>query len=178
MNQLSIAGVGYHDGAADVLDAMFDTLRYMALSAAGLAIGTGSAAKVKIANTVTYVHNGLAKSKTTAEVDFTATTHDIAADALTVQERCYLVCLNAAGTPTLHAGDVATGSGNAVFPETPAGLTPIGGVRVAVAAGATSFDASTDLLSAAHLTDTYYDFIGPRVGKFSAAYENGGLAAA
>ncbi|HYD82731.1 MAG TPA: hypothetical protein VEA63_01740, partial [Opitutus sp.] len=88
---------------------------------------------------------------------FTATTHDIAANASTVQERVYLYSLNAAGDVTVTPGVVATGAGNAAFPATPAGQTPFGALRLAVAAGATPFDATTDELDEAHLTDTYYD---------------------
>jgi hypothetical protein len=132
-------------------------LRDRCLTAAGLTIGSSSAAKVKIANTVTYILDSVFCSKTTAEVAFTATTHDIEADASSVQERCYLVSLASDGTPTLTAGDVATGAGNAVVPLTPAGTTAIGFLRLAVAAGSTNFDASTDLLSAGHLTDSYVD---------------------
>lgn len=130
---------------------------YRALTAAGLTIGSAAAAKVKIANTVTFLIAGAFKSKTTAEVAFTATTHDIPAAAGSVQEACYLVALASDGTPSLTMGAIATGAGNAVVPACPAGKAPIGYLRLAVAAGATPFDASTDLLSAGHLTDTYVD---------------------
>jgi hypothetical protein len=128
------------------------------LAAAGLAIGTVSAAEVKIANTVTYLNKGVFKSKTTAEVAFTATTHDITAVAGSVQEAVYLISLQADGTPIITKGATATGAGNAVIPSTPAGETAIGYLRLAVAAGSTDFDATSDDLSAAHLTDTYVDF--------------------
>lgn len=132
-------------------------LQNLSLSAAGLAIGSGSKAKVKITNTVTYLIAALFKSKTTAEVAFTATTHDIPANAGSVQERVYVLTLDAAGTPTITAGVIATGSGQAAIPAPPANQAVIGYVRVAVAAGATPFDASSDNLDAAHLTVTYTD---------------------
>lgn len=132
-------------------------LAYAALSAAGLAVGTGSAAKVKIANTVTYLFAGAFKSKTTAEVAFTATTHDIAADAVVVKERVYVLTLDGSGTATITAGPVATGAGNAAIPAPPANSTVIGYVRIAVGAGATSFTAATTLLSNGALTVTYVD---------------------
>lgn len=140
-----------------VVNAEIARLRNLVLSAAGLAIGTTSAAAVKISNTVTYLIDGVFKSKTTAEVAFTATTHDIAADAAAVQEAVYLVTLAADGTPTLTMGTIASGAGNAALPDAPTDEAVIGHVRVAVAAGATDFDAGTDLLSAAHLTVTYTD---------------------
>ncbi|KKL93229.1 hypothetical protein LCGC14_1876820, partial [marine sediment metagenome] len=42
--------------------------------------------------------------------------------------------------------------------------TPIGYLRLAVAAGATDFDATSDDLSDGHLTDTFYSigFLSPR----------------
>lgn len=127
------------------------------LSAAGLAIGTSSKAKLLIANTVIYVLAGAYKSKTTAEVAFTATTHDIAANASSVQEAVFLLSLDASGTATITKGTTATGAGNAVVPATPANNVAIGHARIAVDAGATPFDASTDELDASHLTVTYTD---------------------
>ena len=141
------------------LNYIMTLLNYHAVSSAGLAIGSSSKAAVKIANTVTYIHAGLFKSKTTAEVAFTATTHDIAADADTVQEACYLISLAADGTPTMTMGTIASGAGNAVVPATPSGKTAIGYVRIAVAAGSTKFDASSDDLDAAHITDTYVNLM-------------------
>jgi hypothetical protein len=147
----------------DQFDSINTSMQNRALAAAGLVIGSTSAAKVKIANTVTYLSAGVFKSKATAEVAFTATTHDIPNNASIVQEAKYLLSLDAAGTPTLTMGAVAN-TGLSVLPEIPAGLTPIGYVKIQVAAGGTKFTASTDLLSAGHLTVTYFDlgFIAPR----------------
>lgn len=142
-------------------------LAYAALSPAGLAIGTVSKAKVLIANTVTYLSGGVFKSKTTAEVAFTATTHDIPAHATLVQEAVYLLCLDAGGTPTIEMGAIASGAGNAVIPAPPDGKTVIGHVRIAVDAGATSFDATTDELDEAHLTVTYTDTATLLVGEYA-----------
>src|SRR5579885_878008 len=78
------------------MDSLQAAMKYMALSAAGLTIGdVGSSEKhkVKIANTVTYLNNGLFKTKTSAHVAFTDTTHDIAADAGAVKEAVYLMSL-------------------------------------------------------------------------------------
>lgn len=132
-------------------------LDYMCLSPAGLAIGTVSKKEVLIANTVTYLVAGVPKTKTTAEVAFTATTHDIPANASSVQERCFTYSLDASGTCTVTAGGIATGSGKGAVPDPPAGESMIGYLRLAVAAGATPFNATTDDLDSAHLTDTYVD---------------------
>lgn len=136
----------------------------MAFSSAGLAIGTTSKKTVKIANTVTFLSNGVFKSKTTAEVPFTATAHDIPANASAAQSAIFLLTLAADGTPTLTKGDIASAPVVATIPERPATGTPIGYVKVSVAAGATPFDATTDDLDAAHLTCTYVNlgFLAPR----------------
>ncbi len=164
MQKLSPSKAASNQQIMDMFDSMNTAVANQCLSAPGVVIGTGSAAKVKITNTVVFTSGGIFKSKTTAEVAFTATTHDIAADADHVKEAMYMLMLAADGTPSLVMGAIATGSGAAVLPERPATGTPIGAVRVAVAAGATPFDASTDLLSAGHITDTYYDFgfVAPR----------------
>lgn len=165
MQRLSSGRALDHQGLMDQFDAVMDLLQYRALESAGLAIGSSSNAKVKIgSNTVAYLFAGEFKSANTQEIAFTATTHDIPADDATVQEAMYLVCLDASGNGSLHMGEIATGSGNAKLPDIPAAKTPVGALRLAVAAGATPFDASTDALAEAHLTDTYYNygFIAPR----------------
>ena len=141
-------------GLVDLANSLKAALSYMALSSAGLAIGT-TTSQVKIANTVVYLNNGVVKTKTTADIAFTATSHDIAANASAVREAVYLLSLSANGTATITKGVEATGAGNALIPNTPAGNTPIGHVRIAVAAGATPFDATTNALNAGHLTVTY-----------------------
>jgi hypothetical protein len=133
----------------------------------GLVIGSGATTAVKIANTTKYTSSGVPKSKTTAEVAFTATTHDIIANATSVQERLYVILLNASGTPTIVAGVQSTGVGTALLPERSTiadGLCPIGTVRIAINAGTpgsgTNFVAGTTALSDARLVGsaaTYVD---------------------
>ena len=137
----------------------YDSRRYVALTSAGLAIGSSSKKAVLIANTVSYFNAGAIKNKTTAEVAFTATTHDITADAGAAQERWYLLALAANGTPSITAG-VQGAVGSGTYPVTPSGETPIGLVRLEIAAGSTIFDATTDDLDEAHITDNYYNFVG------------------
>jgi len=156
-----------HQSLMDMVDELKTNLKYHALVDPGLAIGSAAPEKILITNTTTYLHNGVFKSKGTAETAFTATTHDIPCHATLVQEACYLVCLNATGTVTIHMGEIATGSGNALLPEIPAGLTPLGYLRLAVAAGTTptdDFTAATDSLAETWLTDTYVSlgFLSPR----------------
>lgn len=160
-----------------------DALAHLTLSSAGLAIGVGSNKKVLIANTVNYLIAGVFKSKTTAEVAFTATTHDIPADAGSVQEAVYLVTLDASGNITLTMGEIAEGAGNAEIPAAPANQAIIGYVRIAVAAGSTDFDASSDALNAGHLTVTYVnlafnpDAVTPAASAFQEVSNGTNLAA-
>lgn len=148
------------DSIITLLNQLRTNSLYCALSPAGLAIGTSSKKKILITNTTTYLSNGVFKSKTTAETAFTATTMDITNSTTTVQEAVYLVSLDSSGNVTITKGQTTTGSGNAVAPATPTSKTPIGYVRIAVAAGATPFDASSDDLDSAHLTCTYTDICG------------------
>lgn len=163
MQKLDPAKALSKQNVMDHLDFINTHLRNMAYGPAGLAIGTSSTAKVKIVNTVPFTSSGAWKSKTTAEVAFTATAHDIAANASVIQEAQFLLTLDAAGAPTLTMGAIAAG-GASLLPERPASGTVIGSVKIAVAAGATKFTASTDALSAGHLTVTYTDlaFLSPR----------------
>ncbi len=163
MDKLSKTQALSHQRLMTMLDELNENLQHRALTDPGLAIGSDTA-KVQIANTVKFLSGGVFKSKTTAEVAFTATTHDIEADADTIQEACYLVCLSVSGAVTLHMGAISSTDGGALLPAIPSDLTPIGYLRLQVAAGSTDFDASSDALSAGHLTDTYVNlgFLSPR----------------
>lgn len=136
---------------------LLKTLTCRGLSSAGVVIGTSSAAQVKWGSSIVASVLGKIVTVTTNEVAFTATTHDIPASASAVQEAVYAVEVDAAGTVTLKMGAISSGSGTALWPAASTDKAVIGGVRVAVAAGSTPFDASTDLLSAGHITDTFYN---------------------
>jgi len=120
----------------------------VALSAAGLAIGTAANTSVKIANTVTYLIDGVFKSKTTAEKAFTTTTHDIADGSYAI----FLVSLQADGTVTLTKGadDAAI---TTITP--PAGECVIGHVKITMSGSA--FTAGTTALDDANATVVYTD---------------------
>lgn len=133
----------------------------------GLQIGTTSNKEVRVNSTATYKADGEWKSKAAAEVGFTATTHDIAANASLVREAVYVVSvLPSDGSLALTMGTISSGAGTAQDPATPIGRVRLGSVRIAVAAGATPFDATTDALNAGHLTVTY------RSGDAPAGQEN------
>jgi hypothetical protein len=158
MDKLNTKYGKFDQNLMDRFDALDTALKYQALTKAGICIGSASKKTFKIANTVNFVFNGIVAAKTTAAVPLTATDHDITNSATLVKEAVYLISFSAvAGTPVVTMGTVATGSGNAVCPATPATSVPVAMVRIAVAAGATPFDATSDDLDAGHLTCTYTD---------------------
>lgn len=165
MEKLSSDKAQFQKNTMNMFDLIHTQLRNLCYSAAGLVIGSGSKKRIKQANTVVFTNDGAFKSKSTQEVAFTVTTHDIPANALLDQEAVYLITLAADGTPTLTMGAIASGAGAARLPERPATGTPIGCVRVLVAAGATKFDATSDDLDAGHLTVEYVD-LGYYGGRF------------
>ena len=135
-----------HATTKSAVDSQKSVLGDVSLTSAGLAIGTTSKKEVKIANTVTFLIGGLFKAKTTAEVAFTATTHDVA-DGSTA---FYVLSLNGSGTCTITKGaDDAALSTITV----PADNAVIG--YLSIAASGAIFDATSDDLDAVHLTVTY-----------------------
>lgn len=146
----------------DVIDSLSKRMRNMNFADGGLRIGQVSKTKVNNANSLVCAVNGQFVTVTTADTFlFTATTHDIPANASTVQEAMYVFTIDDQGAGHVYMGEIATGSGNAKLPnyeDLPEDEAIVGALRLAVSAGATSFDATTDELDEAHLTDTYYDY--------------------
>ena len=130
------------------------------LSPAGLAIGVGSKKKILIANTTYYMISGVIKTKTTAEIDFTATTHDVANGS----SAYFVLSINSAGTVTITKG-ADGGTLTQVTPSIPSNQAIIG--YLTIAASGAIFDATSDDLDAAHLTVTYYDtgFLPTQIGN-------------
>lgn len=113
------------------------------------ALAIGSSSKAKILNgAFTVVRNGVVSTIASAETAFTATTHDIADG----KEAIFLVYLNGSNAVTLLKGADADAD-EAVCPDTPDGGLKIGEVKISVTGAI--FNASTDELDAAHITDTY-----------------------
>lgn len=188
MLALDPAIAGSQQSLMDHFDAMVKNYANVATSPAGLAIGSSSTAAVKIVNTTTFNSStvaapgvGVPKSKTTAEVAFTATVHDIPANAVSVQEQVYLITLDSAGTPTITAGGITSGLNSAPLPTRPAlgangtsFAAVIGYVRIAVNAAVpgsgTNFVAGTTALSAARLAQVVYTDVTGYYGRvFSGA---------
>lgn len=140
----------------ELLDHLEDVIRYRMLyrtiTTPGLAIGTGSKTAVRVVNTTPYLHNGEFKSKTAAEVNFTATTHDVADG----YKRKYLIEIDGSGTLSINAGTAALIAGTTYWPTPSADKTVLGGIEISVSGNI--FDATTDELDEAHITDTYYNF--------------------
>jgi hypothetical protein len=125
----------------------------------GLAIGTGSKKKIKIASDVYGSINGVLVKVAAAEVDFTATTHDIA----DTYSNIYFLTAVAAGTVTVRMGTAAlTASGVAAIvpPTIPENSVVIGAVLIANGTGGL-FDATTTDLDAVNLTVAYINITGP-----------------
>lgn len=113
------------------------------------ALAIGSSSKAKVLNgAFTVVRNGVVSTIAGGETAFTATTHDIADG----KEAIFLVYLNGSNVVTLLKGADA-GADEAVCPDTPDGGLKIGEVKISVTGAI--FNASTDELDAAHITDTY-----------------------
>ncbi len=108
------------------------------LASAGLVIGSSSKAKVKIANTVHAFIDGVLVKKTTAEVAFTATTHDVA----NAKFAAFLLTLKADGTATLRKSADADTRAAIVLPTVPDGEVVIG-IVIINPTGTGIFDAST-----------------------------------
>lgn len=125
------------------------------LSVPGFRIGTSNAAQVEFDELIFQI-SGMRYRIAAGEVAFTETTHDIADPDADPQEAVYLLSVTHGSTaPTITKGTTAA-AGAGAAPATPAGHLAIGSVRIQHD-GSAVFTATTDLLSAAHITDTYTD---------------------
>lgn len=140
---------------AEGLDMILDFVANMPLGGT-IGIGTTSKAKVKVLTQIDFLYHGKLKSvAANTEVAFTATTDDITADATTDQDRTYLLVSN--GTITKLVAGVQADTGLSEDPSEAliGDNTVLGRIVLTVGNGSTDFDASTDLLDAAHITDVY-----------------------
>ena len=133
----------------DLEDAMDRTINDRVLSNPTLVIGSSSAAKVKN-SAFSVIRSGVISAVGSTETDFTATTDDIAAGYGAV----YNIYLDASNVIKILKGTATLLGAGAVAPATPSGGLKIGEVKVVTTA---LFDATTTLLSAATVTDTYTD---------------------
>lgn len=151
---------------AEGLDMILDFVANMCFGGS-IGIGTTSAAKVKVLTQINFLYHGTPKSiAANTEVAFTATEDDITANPDTVQERTYLLVSDGDTTKLVGGVQADTGLSQDPSEELIGDNAVVGRVVLQVAAGTTDFDASTDLLSAAHITDTY-ESIGLYAPRFS-----------
>lgn len=147
--EFNSAGYLHNANLKAVLDYMF---KNHLSNVPTLAIGSTSKAKVAV-GAVAGVLDGVGFNIAAGEVAFTATTHDIAADADEIQEAIYLIYCDTSAVKILKG--TTAGEDLAVCPDLPASHLKIGEVKIKIAAGADIFDATTTELDAAHVTDTY-----------------------
>jgi hypothetical protein len=125
---------------------------YMALTAGGLTYGYSVNTKLKTANTVTFVSNGILKSYTTAEVAFTAGHTSLAAN----QSCLFALWLTAGGVASTTQGPiVAAGDPCPVPPQATANTTLIGLLKIS---STVAFVPNTTALNGVSgVTYTFYD---------------------
>jgi hypothetical protein len=123
------------------------------LSSGGLAIGTSSAAAVKVANSPYALVGGVLVAITGAEVALTGI------DIVDGTSNAIGIFVNAAGTLSAVAGTAAATVAAIVLPQANATRALLG--YAIVTADGDDFTGGTTLLSAAHITDVYIDTVGP-----------------
>lgn len=148
----------------------------LALNSGGLAEGT-NANTIKTVADISYVIDGRFYSKSTTDniaISYSGpTVYQAAAGGIQSvnggftggvngSTRIYGIFLNAAGDvsilpgPIVDSAELAAGRVSLQWPDAPAGVCPIGGMRIALTAGTTFTPGSTDL-SATGVTDTFYN---------------------
>ena len=126
-------------------------LNNMSLGRCYLRKGTSSGKKVRINATTNFVVGGRLVRKSPAEVAFTATEHDIAAN----REAQFLISVAINNDAIITKGSEGP-TGSSPKPIEPPGAATFGIVKIAC--GSSGFNATTDLLNAAHLTVEYTDY--------------------
>lgn len=134
------------------LESLRELIGFACLTKATLAINDAAAATFKSTGTITYLSDGLFKTKSALSAQAFSTGH--AAQAVG-ETGYYVVSLNAGGTVSTTQHVFNTSSGVAKLPDVPDGNTPIGIIKV-VAASAV-FTPGTTALDAAGVTVTYHD---------------------
>lgn len=150
----------------------------LCLAAAGLAEGT-NANTIQTANSITYTIDGRFYSKSATDniaISYSGpSVYQAAAGGVQAvnggftggvngSTRMYLICLNTSGAVSIVPGQIvdsaelAAGRVALQFPDAPAGVCPIGAMRIALTAGTAFTPGSTDL-SASGVTDTFYDLM-------------------
>jgi len=148
----------------------------MALNSGGLAEGT-NANTIQIAAAINYIIDGQFYSKAITDniaISYSGpTVYQAAAGGIQAvnggftggvngSTRIYGIFLNASGAVSILPGpivdnvELAAGRISLQWPDAPAGVCPIGGLRIALTAGTAFTPGGTDL-SASGVTDTFYN---------------------
>ena len=155
MKTFDISHADFKANFAEGLDMILDFVANMPLGGT-IGIGTTSKAKVKVLTQIDFLYHGKLKSvAANTEVAFTATDDDITADADTDQDRTYLLVSNGTTTKLVAGVQADTGLSEDPSEDLIGDNTVLGRIVLTVADGSTDFDASTDELDAAHITDVY-----------------------
>lgn len=120
---ISINFPNTRDEAENLFDKLQRPLSSICLNTPGLAIGSSSKAKVKIANTTYAYIEGVLAKKTTAEITISGTITN-------AYFNVYVLYMDSSGTVTAAAGTQATTLAGVVFPTVPSGSAVIGFVIV------------------------------------------------
>lgn len=132
----------------------------LCMVAGGISEGT-NAATIKIAVAIDYAIDSILYEK--------AITDNIAMNALAeqaVSTKCmYLVSIDSSGAVALVKGDEVGLTADAFLPDVPSGSCPIAAIKVETD-GVTTFTSGTTDLSAAGITDTYYDLMRATASAF------------
>lgn len=119
------------------------------LNSPGLVIGSSSKPKVKIANTIYALINGVLVKKTTAEIVISGT-------ILTTAFNVYVLSMTADGTVTATMGIAGATIGAVVFPTVPASSVVIGFVIVNPTGTGSFVGGTTDLDDATVVPNAVY----------------------
>jgi len=140
----------------DVITNLQTNLCDMVLNTAGLVIGSSSKPKVKIANTIYALINGVLVKKTTAEITLT-TANNVANGKFNV----IVLSINASGTVTPTNGTAGDTIGAVVFPTVPDNEVVIGFVIInptgtgGFVGGTTDLDDATVVPNAVYVNTPY-----------------------
>lgn len=142
-----------------LLDKFQRAFTQFVMNSGGLAIGSGSKAKILIANTVYAYFEGALTKKTTAEITLT-TAHNVANAKFNV----IVLTMTSGGTVTARIGTEASTLAGVVFPTVPDDSVTLGYVIInptgtgGFVGGTTELDDATVAPNAAYI-NTPYPFI-------------------
>jgi len=146
------SNVTCNENDLDVIKNIQTNLVDLVLNSAGLVIGSSSKKKVKLANAIHYLIDGVLYTAAGAEVALTATTHNVAAGKFAA----FLVLIDAAGTVTFAKSADAASLAAVVLPAVPADNVVVGIVIINPTGTGNFVAATTDLDDATVVPNAVY----------------------